>query len=166
MSVYLQKKLDFQISRKQAFAVVRQCQLGKTKKTFTYVAGRTNESQVNIGRFLNFSFFHVLKNQSHCICRFGSSGKATLLPAVCYFKVMDTLSLPRCQLKRLSMKLVLLDLADSGFKIWITHDIRCRRTMRRFYDLFAAGFSYLRFFQPKTDECKSCLTWKAHIASL
>ena len=39
-------------------------------------------------------------------------------------------------------------------------------TKRRFHDLFVSEFGYVKFRKPKTDECKTCLTWKANIASL
>ena len=49
-------------------------------------------------------------------------------------------------------------LNPNPFKPAVTH--------RRFHDLFASEFGYLHFYKPKTDECRTCLSWRAYIDSL
>ena len=37
---------------------------------------------------------------------------------------------------------------------------------RRFHDRFCEKFGYVKFYKPKTDECKSCLTFKSNLSAL
>ncbi|XXQ37772.1 Uncharacterized protein PBTT_08708 [Plasmodiophora brassicae] len=39
-------------------------------------------------------------------------------------------------------------------------------TERRFIDLFAAEFGYVKFYKPKTDECKKCLVFRAQLDAM